>query len=181
MSILSNIGYKLNRKMEEENRMFADITAKKRNEAESTIKLMLNSVKHKIEEEEAKRGIVIRKAIYGNLQAYDDDISASRPTSGAEKPYFDVTIPVQYQVQKSRIHLEPHSKAGLLGFYDPCPGYQQKKLLVKYRFKGKMHQVIVGDTEKLEMPLASHALRKRKNVKEGKQKAAAADVPSESS
>lgn len=79
----------------------------------------------------------------------------------------DVTVPVQILVQRSvsdktgrevmKIELSDVSKVHLDGFYDPLAGYA-KQLLVRYKYRDNLHQVVVGDREKLRIPLASHLI-----------------------
>jgi DnaJ family protein C protein 11 len=44
------------------------------------------------------------------------------------------------------------SQAGLVGFYDPCPG-EEKHLEVIYLFRNKLHRVCIADDELLRVPL----------------------------
>jgi DnaJ family protein C protein 11 len=65
----------------------------------------------------------------------------------------DVTIPLQYLVEDSQLHLHDGSKAHLLGFYDPCIG-EDKQLYIRYLFHDKLHEVTIDDSDVLGLPLA---------------------------
>lgn len=49
------------------------------------------------------------------------------------------------------------SKANLLGFADVAYG-EKKKLRVRYSFKGRMHEVTLGDLDALAAPLRAHVV-----------------------
>ncbi|KAJ3245239.1 hypothetical protein HDU78_009719 [Chytriomyces hyalinus] len=79
----------------------------------------------------------------------------TEPSEEAVK-WIDVTIPVQALVLNSQLYISGgHSKAHIVGFYDPCLG-EAKKLRVTYRFQGKLHQVEVDDSNALAAPLRAH-------------------------
>ena len=72
----------------------------------------------------------------------------------------NVTIPVQCLVEdSSRIILYEGSKSGLAGFYDPCSDEnEEKNLLIRYSYQGKLHQVLIKDSEQLRCPRSTHQL-----------------------
>ncbi|XP_051932483.1 dnaJ homolog subfamily C member 11-like isoform X3 [Hippocampus zosterae] len=118
--------------------------AKKKQEAESAVLLMQESVRRIIEAEEAKMGLIILNAWYGKF--------VSETSQKQEKSkVIDVTVPLQCLVKDSKLILTETSKAGLPGFYDPCVG-EEKSLKLLYQFRGVMHQVISADTESLRIP-----------------------------
>ena len=98
-------------------------------------------------------GLIIVHASYGKLS-----VEQSTMNNDDEKnPYVvDVTMPVQFFVENSQLHLPPTTKSGLAGFYDPCPG-EEKFLEVIYLFKNKLHRVVVADTQPLRAPLQGSA------------------------
>jgi DnaJ homolog subfamily C member 11 len=125
--------------------------------AESYRQLMEDKVAQKREEEEGKNGLVIVHAIYGKLpdKSKQPDPAANE-AEGEQNPFaIDVSIPLQFLVENSQLHLHPQSKAGLIGFYDPCPG-EDKHLEVIYLFKNKIHRCITHDLDPLRIPLQSH-------------------------
>ncbi|XP_063072693.1 dnaJ homolog subfamily C member 11 [Engraulis encrasicolus] len=124
--------------------------AKKKQEAESAIQLMHESVKRIIEAEESKMGLIILNAWYGKFVTDN-----SRKNERAK--VIDVTVPLQCLVKDSKLILTEASKAGLPGFYDPCVG-EEKSLKLLYQFRGAMHQVLSGDTEPLRIPKQSHRI-----------------------
>ncbi|XP_024863095.1 dnaJ homolog subfamily C member 11 isoform X2 [Kryptolebias marmoratus] len=122
--------------------------AKKKQEAESAVLLMQESVRRIIEAEESKMGLIILNAWYGKFVS---DTSQKQDKAKV----IDVTVPLQCLVKDSKLILTEASKAGLPGFYDPCVG-EEKSLKLLYQFRGVMHQVISADTEPLRIPKQSH-------------------------
>uniref|UniRef100_A0A4W4EL50 DnaJ homolog subfamily C member 11 n=1 Tax=Electrophorus electricus TaxID=8005 RepID=A0A4W4EL50_ELEEL len=114
--------------------------AKRRQEAESAVLLMQESVRRIIEAEESRMGLIIINAWYGKFV-----------TDSSHKQVIDVTVPLQCLVKDSTLVLTEASKAGLPGFYDPCVG-EEKSLKLLYQFRGIVHQVVSGDTEALRIP-----------------------------
>uniref|UniRef100_A0A674PDP6 DnaJ homolog subfamily C member 11 n=2 Tax=Takifugu rubripes TaxID=31033 RepID=A0A674PDP6_TAKRU len=124
--------------------------AKKKQEAESAVLLMQESVRRIIEVEESKMGLIILNAWYGKF--------VSETSHKQEKAkVIDVTVPLQCLVKDSKLILTESSKAGLPGFYDPCVG-EEKSLKLLYQFRGVMHQVISADTDPLRIPKQSHRI-----------------------
>ncbi|XP_028855094.1 dnaJ homolog subfamily C member 11-like [Denticeps clupeoides] len=124
--------------------------AKKKQEAETSVLLMQESVRRIIEAEESKMGLIILNAWYGKFV-----MDSSRKNERAK--VIDVTVPLQCLVKDSKLILTEAAKAGLPGFYDPCVG-EEKSLKLLYQFRGVMHQVLSGDTEALRIPKQSHRL-----------------------
>jgi len=104
---------------------------------------------------------VIVEAHYGNLvrQAAESTKTELHSNDGdTVYPYvIDVTIPIQYFVEESQLHLSNTSKSNLLGFYDPCIG-EPKKLYIRYLFKDKLHEVAFDDMEVVSLPHALHRI-----------------------
>eukprot|EP01080_Neovahlkampfia_damariscottae_P005723 gene5723-9543_t len=98
----------------------------------------------KMDFEESRRGIVIMNARYGVL---NDEYSTEY------QGYIDVTQSLQFHVKNSTLELSNFLVEE--GFYDPAPG-EKKELEVIYKFHGKLHYVIKGDGEVLQMPLSEH-------------------------
>ncbi|XP_077458069.1 dnaJ homolog subfamily C member 11-like [Stigmatopora argus] len=124
--------------------------AKKKQEAESAVLLMQESVRRVLEAEESKMGLIILNAWYGKFVS---DTSQKQEKAKV----IDVTVPLQCLVKDSKLILTETSKAGLPGFYDPCVG-EEKGLKLLYQFRGVMHQVISADTEPLRIPKQSHRI-----------------------
>ncbi|XP_004069222.1 dnaJ homolog subfamily C member 11-like isoform X1 [Oryzias latipes] len=124
--------------------------AKKKQEAESAVLLMQESVRRIVEAEESKMGLIILNAWYGKF--------VSETSQKQEKArVIDVTVPLQCLVKDSKLILTEASKVGLPGFYDPCVG-EDKSLKLLYQFRGVMHQVISADDEALRIPKQSHRI-----------------------
>ncbi|KNC87870.1 hypothetical protein SARC_00004 [Sphaeroforma arctica JP610] len=133
----------------------AQVIRERKREAESAIRIMRESVEKKMDIEDRNKGFVVLKAWYGDLKApLAQQVDAESPV------VIDVTIPLQAMVKDSQLHLQQHSKSGLIGFYDCCMG-EDKQLRVQYRFKGHLHEVTINDDEPLSCPKRSHAVRAR--------------------
>lgn len=127
-----------------------------------------------IAREQLKGGIIVKKAIYGNLRMREDLLMThSVPCQGKQTieesalqgPFIDVTQSVQALVEQHRILIPggvQSSKADLAGFYNPAPMDMELELelYVLYEFKRQLHEVIVGDREMLSCPLRAHAVAK---------------------
>ncbi|MEQ2260348.1 DnaJ (Hsp40), subfamily C, member 11, partial [Xenotaenia resolanae] len=124
--------------------------AKKKQEAETAVLLMQESVRRIIEAEESKMGLIILNGWYGKFVS---DTSQKQEKAKV----IDVTVPLQCLVKDSKLILTEASKAGLPGFYDPCVG-EEKSLKLLYQFRGVMHQVISADLESLRIPKQSHRI-----------------------
>lgn len=128
-----------------------------RQEAKAAVMLMTETVGRKIAAEEAVNGLVIVQALYGQ-------VITSMGANNVDVDDFDlplvtdVTVPLQCLVDHSQLRLPASSKAGLLGFYDPCPD-EPKSLRVRYRAMGNMHEVTVNDDEELVCPKKAHVVR----------------------
>jgi DnaJ family protein C protein 11 len=128
--------------------------AERKKEAKSVINLMEATFERVVDQETAKKGLVILRALYGSPEAIEpllDDTESVPETAEA----FNVTIPLQCLVKDSVLSLPPGSKVNLPGFYDPCLG-EEKQLSVRYRFRDLVHQVVVNDEESLEIPNNAH-------------------------
>lgn len=126
--------------------------AQKRREAEDAVLLMTPSVARKTASEREKNGLVILSAQYGPADAFTPRGIHDRDE------VLDVTVPLQSLVQNSRLFIPAGpAKFNLLGFWDPCIG-ENKKLRVRYLFRGETHEVTVDDVSVLRAPVRSHAL-----------------------
>ncbi|KAJ3069388.1 hypothetical protein HDU98_007517 [Podochytrium sp. JEL0797] len=171
-------------KLREDN---AELINQRKQEAISAVQLMSQQVTRKREAEDAKGGLIIVEALYGKLppSRFPRNSYSQRPfaflereASGVTTPphtvgmsvediaameeggieWIDVTIPVQGLVHNSQLFISGnHSKAHLVGFYDPCIG-EAKKLRVTYKFQGKLHFIEVDDLSALAAPLRAHTV-----------------------
>ncbi|KAK3881827.1 hypothetical protein Pcinc_013759 [Petrolisthes cinctipes] len=123
----------------------------KRREATSAVELMRETVRRIVDQEEARKGLVILQGWYGQLVAEGKDEEALSPE------VVDVTIQLQCLVKDSRLILQDSSKCSLPGLYDPCPG-EEKTLRVRYLFHAVTHEVTIKDNESLRIPKQSHRL-----------------------
>ena len=77
---------------------------------------------------------------------------------GGYVPWMDVTVATQFMVFDSHLDInEGTHKPSMLGFCDPCPG-EEAYLRVRYRHRGRMHEVTVGAEDALSAPNPSHEL-----------------------
>ncbi|CAH1775530.1 unnamed protein product [Owenia fusiformis] len=124
---------------------------KKKEEAREAILLMKNKIES-IKQAEKLLGLIILAAKYGKIYTSEE----SRHLN--EECCIDVTDPLYVLIDNHKLIVPGGvSKSGLEGFFDPCYG-EEKQLYVKYMFREQIHEVIVGDKEKLRIPLAAHLL-----------------------
>jgi len=134
----------------------------KRREAELSIELMQDAYQRSVETEQTKEyGLVIDLAIYGNVENLMEfvnqkvrDVSNVNLTDKEElilKQLTLVTIPLQCLIKDSILSLPEANKFKLPGFYDPCPE-REKKLYIRYRFRGILKEVFCLDNGKLRLP-----------------------------
>ncbi|KAM8863672.1 dnaJ homolog subfamily C member 11a [Spinachia spinachia] len=136
--------------LEKQQESSASNISRKKQEAESAVLLMQESVRRIIETEESRMGLIILNAWYGKFVT-----DSSRKHERAK--VIDVSVPLQCLVKDSKLILTEATKSGLPGFYDPCVG-EEKSLKVLYQFRGVMHQVLSGDGEALRIPKQSHRI-----------------------
>ncbi|ERN00724.1 hypothetical protein AMTR_s00106p00102120 [Amborella trichopoda] len=126
--------------------------------AEKAQQLLQNVAIRKKNKQSETGGLVITKAIYGNLKA-----SKKRSEQGGEEDdelvsqVIDVTLPLNFLVTDNgqlKLH-EGIKKSGIMGFCDPCPG-DPKQLRVEYTYKGDNYEVIVDDYGELFIPQEHH-------------------------
>lgn len=129
--------------------------AESRREAEAAVALMHETYLRAKSSEEARGGLVILEALYGNFAEEEEDNDVPHTTV---REVIDVTIPLQCLVKDSHLTLADSSKSNLPGFYDPCLG-EPKSLLVRYRFRNLDHQVKTADEEAVRIPKESHLVR----------------------
>mmetsp|Transcript_56369 Transcript_56369/g.131355 ORF Transcript_56369/g.131355 Transcript_56369/m.131355 type:complete len:364 (+) Transcript_56369:74-1165(+) len=119
--------------------------------------------------EHAVRGVIIKRAFYGDLRLREDCMAEG--LSGARTielqdlvgPVVDVALPLQCLVEQHTIVVPggaSASKADLPGFYNPAPldPHVELSLYVLYEFRSCLHEVIVGDRESLSLPYRKHAV-----------------------
>ncbi|GAA5895456.1 hypothetical protein JCM6882_006258 [Rhodosporidiobolus microsporus] len=147
---------RLSGKLRELRKEHADYIREKRKEALNAQALLAEHARKRTAEEEAKNGLVIVEAVYGILEALEEDAKA---TDDAERRTVDVTLPLRSLLPPSLSQLtipSNRSKSSLLGFYDPALGERGKRLRVRYRFKGREHEAVYGDREAVGLPMRSH-------------------------
>ncbi|XP_043850205.1 dnaJ homolog subfamily C member 11 [Dromiciops gliroides] len=138
------------KELEKQRESTATDILQKKQEAESAVRLMQESVRRIVEAEESRMGLIILNAWYGK---FVNDKSGKNE----KVKVIDVTVPLQCLVKDSKLILTEASKAGLPGFYDPCVG-EEKSLKVLYQFRGVLHQVMASDNEALRIPKQSHRI-----------------------
>ncbi|XP_008786962.2 chaperone protein dnaJ 13 [Phoenix dactylifera] len=128
-----------------------------REAAKKAQKLLENVSNRKKNKQIEKDGLVITRAIYGNLKAIRVGNEHGEVNDDVASQVLDVTLPLNFLVTEAgqlKLH-EGIKKSGIMGFCDPCPG-QPKQLLVEYTFSGHRSQVVVDDTDELLIPQAVH-------------------------
>ena len=99
------------------------------------------------------------KAVMETATFSPEDTEVETHLSDLDK-VVNVTVPLQCLVEApSRLVLYSGKKSGLAGFYDPCPNQnEEKQLLIRYLYQGKVHYVQVEETSQLRIPRISHQL-----------------------
>jgi hypothetical protein len=134
---------------------FTDSSNVDKNTALQQQVLMERQAKQRMLQETKNGGLVIQRGLYYNGTAS-----------------LDVTIPLQFWVTNSALHLPATSKAHLLGFctlelpaLETTPGSfwtgffakdmskQTAILLVEYKHADKLHQVTIADNQQLSLPV----------------------------
>lgn len=119
--------------------------------------------------ERAAGGVLVVSALYGHLRLKEElvHMGLSGERSIVEEdlvgPVIDVTLPLQCLVEKHKLQITGgpgSSKASLAGFYNPAPLNNQLEisLYVLYEFRGVLHEILIGDREKLDIPMRKHAV-----------------------
>ncbi|EQC38364.1 hypothetical protein SDRG_04078 [Saprolegnia diclina VS20] len=105
--------------------------------------------------EATEHGIEILVARYGKHPTTAQD---GLPSS-IEDVNIDVTIPLRFFLQDGCLHLQATSKAGLLGFYDPCIGLYDPQvptngpqLYIRYAYDGNVYEATFLDTQEVVLP-----------------------------
>ncbi|KAK8760295.1 hypothetical protein V5799_028436 [Amblyomma americanum] len=129
--------------------------AERRKEAEAAVALMHETYIRIKSNEEARGGLVVIEALYGNFSEEQENNS---PPGATVREVVDVTVAVQCLVKDSHIILTDASKSNLPGFYDPCLG-EPKALYIRYRFRNLAHEVRLADEEAVHIPKESHLVR----------------------
>ncbi|GAA6049156.1 hypothetical protein JCM3770_003282 [Rhodotorula araucariae] len=143
----------LSGKLRELRKEHADYIREKRREALDAQALLAAHAAKRARDEEAKGGLVIDEAVYGVLEAVGEQVQ-----DDTELRWLDVTVPLQALLPPSLSQLTipgGRSKAALLGFCDPALG-EKKRLRVRYRFKGRVHEATWADREPVAIPLRAH-------------------------
>ncbi|KAJ2784169.1 hypothetical protein H4R18_001296 [Coemansia javaensis] len=137
------------RELEEEHQ--EDLALQRRRAGEA-VRLMAASVERARAAARAADGLVIETAVYGDLPA-----AAARDAAGSPRTC-DVTLALHALVVDDQLVIAPsESRHSLPGFYDPAFGVR-KSLYVRYRFRGRIHEAVVKDSEALTIPLRSHCV-----------------------
>lgn len=143
----------MNSMMEEDIAKLCDI---KRRNALLDVELMRETLRGIVSREWQKQGVVIVRALYGEMPERVDMYRTLREQAFGE--VIDVTKPVQYLVHESKILIPAgNSKVMLKGFYDPVSGYP-KVLAIRYMFRNQLHQAVVNDFDRVRLPMRAHLM-----------------------
>ncbi|XP_021814440.1 chaperone protein dnaJ 13 [Prunus avium] len=124
--------------------------------ADKAQKLLQNVANRKTNKQLEIGGLVITKALYGNLKALK---KRDEPVESNDSPVIDVKLPLNFLVSDSgqlQLH-EGVKKSGIMGFCDPCPG-EPKQLYVEYTYGDGRYEVTVDDYDKLVIPQEEHRI-----------------------
>lgn len=122
-----------------------DVLVRLRRRALRLVENMAETVHNSRQVESAQGGLVVLKALYGDLRHRN---SLELPPASV----IDVTTALQCMVEASELVNESSTKMFLDGFCDPCP-YQNKTLFIRYLFQGALHQVCYEDRDAIRVPM----------------------------
>lgn len=134
-----------------------------RSEALATQALMRHTASRISQSEKGCRGLVIVRALYGQLSPTTPGIPLAADVGGSLS--LDVTVALQVMVENHSIRLPPGRWADLQGFYDPCTGLGRaacvggrplRQLFVAYTFNGLPHEVCTEESRGLAIPMSKH-------------------------
>ena len=146
------------RKANRDGEDYGELMAEKRRRAADEIENMIVSVEQSKAVEQERNGLIIISAVYGQMGGAVDSLSTLDDQADEFGKTLDVSDPLQCKVEFSELRLEGGKpKFWLPGFYDPCP-QEEKQLCVRYMFRGRLHEITVGDTDGLKIPMRSHLL-----------------------
>lgn len=91
-------------------------TLEKQREAKAAVDLMTATFSKIRAEEEAKKGLIISKALYGRFMYPEDRAALDEGLSDRREEVIDVTIPMQCLVKDSKLVLHNASKVNVLQF-----------------------------------------------------------------
>lgn len=156
-----------------------EMILERRQAALEAVEVLRDQAVKRAHQELDRSGLVILEAWYGQKDSFprpsittaqaerlwnDVKNQSALPSSGTgdvdltTETYWDVKIPLQALTTRSQLIVPgARSKANLLGFHDPVLG-EKKHLLVRYSFRGALHQVIVEDFTELALPMRIHQL-----------------------
>lgn len=115
----------------------------RRQEAAAAVELMEHTYQRLVTEETQRNGLVITKAVYGQLEENGNDFIAAAS--------IDVTIPVQCLVKDGILILYNSAKCDLPGFYDPCIG-ETKVLRIDFTHNNINNTAVIKDLEAARLP-----------------------------
>nr|CDS25994.1 dnaJ subfamily C 1 [Hymenolepis microstoma] len=134
-----------------------------RGEALATQALMQHTASRILESERESRGLVIVRALYGQLSSTTPGIPLEDDAGGSLS--LDVSVALQVMVENHAIRLPPGRWADLQGFYDPCAGLGRaacakgrplRQLFIAYTFNGLPHEVCTEESRGLAIPMSKH-------------------------
>lgn len=117
---------------------------RKKEEAELANELMKQKLDQKMAKSDKDQELLILEAFYRSVEN--------------PKLSWSVSVPLQFLLNtEGKIRLDPAYRANVLGFFDVAPG-EEKETFIKYKFRGKIHEALVGDGEELLLPQRSHLI-----------------------
>ncbi|CAD8156055.1 unnamed protein product [Paramecium octaurelia] len=120
----------------------------------------LNLLEHKTKQnfryEKENNGLLILFAYYGNaehIQLLNQQQNKQKYHLQNDLEIIDVTLPCQFNVKNSKLHLPKYSKSCLFGFCDPCENVNTHKLLLfEYTYKQQKFDKIFDDLDEVILP-----------------------------
>ncbi|KAN0065729.1 hypothetical protein ACQY0O_000859 [Thecaphora frezii] len=154
----------------------AEVIEKRKEAAIEARQVLRDQAIKKAAAEFQKGGLVIVQAWYGRKRDFPElpqrteeewyevwtaekqQTSADAPDAkpgqeGEEESVWDVRIPLQALVSRGQLIVPGgRPKSNILGFHDPVMG-ETKHLLIRYLFRGQIHETLIEDSSPLSAPL----------------------------
>lgn len=105
----------------------------KQREAKGAVELMMVTFSRIRAEEEAKRGLIITKALYGRFVYPNGRTNSVEAAEPLKDEFIDVTVPLQCLVIDSKLVLHESPKVSIIYFSNKLFG-PSKTLLVSHQF-----------------------------------------------
>ncbi|CAD8126780.1 unnamed protein product [Paramecium sonneborni] len=125
-------------------------------QSRNQLNLLEQKTKQNFKFEKEKNGLLILFVYYGNadhIKILSQQQNKQKYQLQNDLEIIDVTLPCQFNVKNSKLHLPKYTKSVLFGFCDPCENTNTPKLLLfEYTYKQQKFDKIFDDLEEVVLP-----------------------------